>query len=100
MKRYRLTEKGAQFFDEQNSERLQRKFAFTPPSFVDLGLSSPKVQAICEPLRPFTTAFFNLRRMVGADPSEQTLIEVRTFLQDTTANIEALVQRIPNHEET
>jgi hypothetical protein len=38
--------------------------------------------------------------MVGADPSEQTLIEVRTFLQDTTANIEALVQRIPNHEET
>jgi DNA-binding PadR family transcriptional regulator len=94
IKRYRLTEKGAQFFEEQSNGRLQQKFAFTPPSLVGLGLSSTKVQAIREPLRRFMTAFFTLHRAVGADPSEQTLNEVRVLLQEIAVKLEAFVNQI------
>jgi DNA-binding PadR family transcriptional regulator len=97
IKRYALTEKGEQFFEEHANfeEKLQKKMASMGPLFfLRIGLHADGLQDLQEPVRRFFTALVNLRLVLRKNLTEQTLKEVEELLNDTSEKIEELNKKI------
>ena len=95
MKRYKLTEQGEHFFEEQAEfgGRLQKKLEFlTPWVFGGFGISphSERMREIREPLKQFMKAFHNLRMTLRENLTEENLKAVEDLLNETTKKIEKL----------
>jgi DNA-binding PadR family transcriptional regulator len=95
MKRYKLTEQGKQFFEEQAEfgGKLQRKLEFlTPWIFGGFGIGphSEKMREIREPLRRFMKAFHDLRRTLQENLTEENVKTVENFLSETIEKLEEL----------
>jgi DNA-binding PadR family transcriptional regulator len=95
MKRYKLTEQGEQFFEEQTEfgGRLQKKLEFLTPwvfGGFGMGLHSERMREIREPLIRFTKAFHDLRRMLRENMTEENVKAVEDLLRETTEKIEEL----------
>ncbi len=99
IKRYKLTEKGERFFEEQIKleERLRKKLEFLAPlPFGGFWFSfhPEKLQEIQEPARRFTRALFNLKIALQENLTEQALKEVKEFLNSTAERIEEISKKI------
>ena len=95
MKRYKLTEQGEHFFEEQAEfgGRLQRKLEFlTPWVFGGFGIGphSKRMREIREPLRHFTKAFHELRMALRENLTEENLKALEDLLSETTEKLEKL----------
>ncbi len=97
IKRYMLTEKGAKFFEEHANfeEKLQKKIgSMAPMRFLWIEPHSEKLGKIQEPVSRFVIALFNLWGTLRENPTEQTLMEVEKFLNETVEKIEELNKEI------
>ena len=102
MKRYRLTEKGERFFEEQTKfkKRLDKKLEFLappPPPFLSeiwFNSHAKKLREIRGPARRFARALFNLKMSLEENFTEEALKEVGEFLNDTAEKIEEISKRI------
>jgi DNA-binding PadR family transcriptional regulator len=97
IKRYTLTERGEQFFEEQNFKKIQKKIELSQPFFFNgfwLSPHSEKIKEIRKPIRDFFAAAFNLRIALRENLTEQAIKEVGEFLSETTGRIEELSERI------
>jgi DNA-binding PadR family transcriptional regulator len=95
MKRYKLTEQGEHFFEEQAEfgGRLQRKLEFlTPWVFGGFGIGphSKRMREIREPLKHFMKAFHELRMALRENMTEENLKELKDLLSETTEKFEKL----------
>ena len=99
LKRYMLTEKGKQFFEEHAKlgERLKKKLEFSAPlPFGGLwfGPHPEKLLEIREPFKRFAMALFNLRKALRGNMTDQAIKEVGEFLNSTAEKIEGIIKRI------
>ncbi len=102
MKRYRLTEKGEKFFEEQAKfkKRLDKKLEFLappPPPFLSeiwFNSHAEKLREIRGPARRFARALFNLKMTLEENFTEGALKEVGEFLNGTAEKIEEISKRI------
>jgi DNA-binding PadR family transcriptional regulator len=97
IKRYMLTEKGANFFEEHAKfeDKLQKKMtSMGPLFFLRMGLHADGLQELQEPARRFITAIINLWVALRENLTEQTVNEVEQFLNDSTEKLEELTEKI------
>jgi len=99
MKRYMLTEKGKQFFEEQAKfgQRLMKKLEFLVPMLVGgfpLGLNSEKLHEIRQPARRFVTALFDFRAVLKENLTEQTVREVADILNESAEKLEEITKKL------
>jgi len=99
MKRYVLTEKGKQFFEEQAKfgQRLMKKLEFLVPMLVGgfpLELNFEKLHKIRQPARRFVTALFDLRAALKENLTEQTLREVADILDESAEKLEEITKKL------
>ena len=103
IKRYMLTKKGEEFFEEQTKfgERLRKKLEFlAPPFFSGFWLSphSEKLREIREPAKRFIRALLSLRRTLEENLTEQALKEVGEFLNSTAEKMEEISSKLKEGE--
>ncbi|UCE29559.1 MAG: PadR family transcriptional regulator [Candidatus Bathyarchaeota archaeon] len=103
MKRYKLTEKGEQFLQEQTQlkGKLRKKLDyFAPPFFGGFrsDLHSEKLRKLHEPTGRFVSALVGLRRTLEENLTEQAVKEVREFLNTTTERIEEISKRLQKED--
>jgi len=99
IKRYKLTEQGENFFEEQVKlkERVQKKLEFlAPPFFGGFWFNShpEKLRELREPVKRFARALFNLRITLQENFTEQALKEVEGFLNSTSEKIEEISKKL------
>ena len=105
IKRYMLTEKGKQLFEEQTKfgEKLRKKLEFlAPPFFSGFWLSphSERLREIREPVRRFIEALLSLRRALEKNLTEEALGEVGEFLNNTTEKMKEISRKLREGEKT
>ncbi len=97
IKRYTLTEKGENFFEEHAKfeEKLSKKIGtLAPMFFLRMGLHADGLQDLQEPVKRFFRALINLRLALRKNLTEQTLKEVKQLLNEASEKIEELSERI------
>jgi len=99
MKRYKLTDRGEKFFEEQArfGERLRKKLEFLAPMLVGgfkMGINGKRLREIREPARRLITALLDLRMALKEDLTEQTAREVAEILNDSVEKLEQIIDRI------
>ena len=97
IKRYVLTEKGANFFEEHANfeDKLRKKMgSMGPLFFLRMGLHADGLHELQEPLRRFFGALFDLRVALKENLTKQTLTEVEHFLNTASEKIEELNEKI------
>jgi DNA-binding PadR family transcriptional regulator len=99
IKRYMLTEKGENFFEEQTKfkEKLLKRLEFLAPPFLSghwFSAHPDKLREIREPERRFVRALFNLRRMLEKNLTEQAVMEVANFLDSAAEKMEEISSRL------
>jgi DNA-binding PadR family transcriptional regulator len=95
IKRYVLTEKGEQFFQEQIKlkEKLEEKLRFLTPTFLG-GLFPEKLRPIVEPMKKLAKSLFDLRANISENTTDQAVKEVADLLERTADNFEELNKKI------
>lgn len=100
IKRYKLTEQGEKFFEEQVKlkRKLQKKLEFLVhhPLFSGFwfGSHSKKIRDLGEPARRFGRALFNLKVILEENLTEQAVKEVKEFLDKTAEEIENISKKL------
>ena len=99
IKRYMLTEKGKDFFEEQTKfgEKLQKKLLFLAPLLFSGFWFTPhseKLHEIREPVRRFANALLDLRASLKENLTAQAIKEVGELLSSTAEEIEELNKKI------
>ncbi|MBE0512651.1 PadR family transcriptional regulator [Candidatus Bathyarchaeota archaeon] len=99
IKRYMLTEKGENLFEEQTKfgERLQKKLEFLAPLLFGGFWFSPhpeELREIREPVRRFATALLDLRMALKENLTGQAVKEVAKILNENAEKIEEISKRI------
>ncbi|MDG6221766.1 MAG: PadR family transcriptional regulator [Candidatus Bathyarchaeota archaeon] len=101
VKRYVLTEKGNQFFEEHSDfkDKLQQKMApMGALFFLRMGLHVDGLQDLQEPIRRFFDALFELRSTLMENLTEETLTEARLVLNEVSCKIEKLTEKLKGDE--
>ena len=95
IKRYVLTEKGEQFFQEQIKlkEKLEEKLRFLTPPFLG-GLFPEKLHPLVEPMRKLAKSLFDLRANMTENATDQAVKEVADLLDRTADKVEELNKKI------
>jgi len=99
MKRYKLTDKGEKFYEEQArfGERLRKKLEFLAPMLVggfQMGINGEKLREIREPATRLITALLDLRIALKENLTKQTAREEATILNDNAEKLEQIILRI------
>lgn len=99
MKRYKLTDKGEKFFEEQArfGERLRKKLEFLVPMLIggfQMGINGERLREIREPAKRLIAALLDLRMALKEDLTEQTAREVAEILNDSAEKLEQIIERI------
>ena len=99
LKRYKLTEKGESFFEEQVrfGERLRKKLEFLAPMLVvgfRFGVNSAKWRGIKEPARRFVTALLDLRAALQENLTERNAKEIVEILNEGAEKLEGIIEKI------
>jgi len=99
IKRYRLTEKGEKFFEDQEKfgGKLRKKLEFLPSLLFGGFWFSPhseKLREIKEPAKRFAMALFNLRVTLRENLTEQAIKEIGELLNSTSKELEEITERI------
>jgi len=95
MKRYKLTDSGIEFLDEQRriERKLKSEARFFPPPFMGpwwVRLPPEKTSTLRKSIRRIFTAFFEFGANLDEEFSEQTVEEVRKVLDDASEKLEKI----------
>lgn len=104
IKRYTLTEKGKEFFEEQSKlkEKLMDKLGFfAPPLLSGFWFSShpEELGKIRGPARRLVKSLFNLRMALEENFSDQALSEIAKLMNSTAEKVETISKELMKKDE-
>jgi DNA-binding PadR family transcriptional regulator len=96
LRRYKLTESGEKFLEEQGGlfERLQERLDHFPPSFGFGGPFANMSDSLREEGQRMAKAFFRLGAIMASSPSDDVLKEIGDLIAEMASKLEVLVERL------
>lgn len=99
VKRYKLTDKGEKFFEEQTrfGETLRKKLEFLAPMLIgsfELDIKGERLREIRDPVKRLVMTLLDLRTVLKENSTDRTMREVAEILNGTVEKLKLLIERI------